>query len=224
MFIRTLQKGEIRIMRIVPAILTDKLEDFQNMVDITRGFTDYAQIDFMDGFFVPSKSISLEALIGVKILLDIEAHLMVKEPNSYLASLKSVGTKKVIFHFEADTDPENVIYNIKDLGMEAGLAINPKTTISEFQSLISHVDSFLFLSVDPGFYGSPFIPGVLDEIRRFRAQFPSAFIGIDGGISLDNIKKVKAAGVDYACVGSRIFLQPDPKESYKAFLRSINED
>ncbi|MEW6616218.1 MAG: ribulose-phosphate 3-epimerase [Thermodesulfobacteriota bacterium] len=207
-------------MRIVPAILTDKLDDFQNMIDIAKGFTDYVQVDFMDGVFVPSKSISLDALMGVKIPLDMEAHLMVKEPNSYLASLKSMGTKKVIFHFEADPDPENVISNIRKLGMEAGLAVNPKTAISEFQSLVPQVGSFLFLSVDPGFYGSPFIPGVLDEIRRFRSQFLSAFIGIDGGISLDNIKKVKAAGVDYACVGSRIFLQPDPKESYEAFLRN----
>ncbi|MFA4910156.1 MAG: ribulose-phosphate 3-epimerase [Desulfobacteria bacterium] len=211
-------------MRIVPAILTDKLEDFQNMLNIAKGFTDYVQVDFMDGVFVPSKSISLDALMGMKIPLDMEAHLMVKDPNAYLASLKSIGAKKVILHFEADPDPENVISNIRNLGMEAGLAINPKTAISEFQSLVPHVDSFLFLSVDPGFYGSPFIPGVLDEIRCFRAQFPSAFIGIDGGISLDNIKKLKASGVDYACVGSRIFLQPDPKESYEAFLRSLNED
>ena len=207
-------------MRIVPAILTDKLDDFRNMLDIAKVFTDYVQVDFMDGVFVPSKSISLDALMGVKIPLDMEAHLMVKDPNAYLASLKSIGAKKVILHFEADPDPEKVISNVRGLDMEVGLAINPKTAISEFQSLVPHVDSFLFLSVDPGFYGSPFIPGVLDEIRRFRAQFPSAFIGIDGGISLDNIKKVKAAGVDYACVGSRIFLQPDPKESYEAFLRS----
>jgi len=200
--------------------LTDKLDDFRNMLDIAKVFTDYVQVDFMDGVFVPSKSISLDALMGVKIPLDIEAHLMVKDPNAYLASLKSIGAKKVILHFEADPDPENVISNVRGLDMEVGLAINPKTAISEFKSLAPHVDSFLFLSVDPGFYGSPFIPGVLDEIRRFRAQFPSAFIGIDGGISLDNIKKVKAAGVDYACVGSRIFLQPDPKESYEAFLRS----
>ena len=211
-------------MRIVPAILTDKLDDFRNMLDIAKGFTDYVQVDFMDGVFVPSKSMSLDALMGVKIPLDMEAHLMVKDPNAYLASLKSIGAKKVILHFEADPDPEKVISNVRGLDMEVGLAINPKTAISEFQSLVPHVDSFLFLSVDPGFYGSPFIPGVLDEVKRFRAQFPSAFIGIDGGISLDNIKKVKAAGVDYACVGSRIFLQPDPEESYEAFLSSIDKD
>ncbi|MFH2011364.1 MAG: ribulose-phosphate 3-epimerase [Pseudomonadota bacterium] len=207
-------------MRIVPAILTDKLDDFQNMVKIAKGFTDYAQVDFMDGDFVPSKSISSDDLVGVKIPLNIEAHLMVKDPSSYIASLKSIGTKKVIFHFEADPDPENVITNIKNLDMETGLAINPRTAISEFQYLVPQVDSFLFLSVDPGFYGSPFIPEVLDEIKRFRTQFPAVIIGIDGGISIDNIRKVKEAGVDYACVGSRIFLQPDPKESYEAFIKT----
>ncbi len=208
-------------MKVVPAILTEKFDDFQNMVNIARGFTDYVQVDLMDGVFVPSKSISLEVLKGWERPLDIEAHLMVKDPNECLEILKSIGTQKVIFHFEADPDPGKVISNVKGMGMEVGLAVNPGTTIPEFEFLVPRVDSLLFLSVNPGFYGSPFIPEVLDEIRRFRTRFPSAVIGLDGGISLDNIREVKESGVDYACVGSRILLQPDPKESYEAFLRSI---
>lgn len=210
--------------RIVPAILSDKLNDFQNMVNIAKGFTDYVQIDLMDGFFVPSKSISLDALKGFKMPLDSEAHLMVKDPNRYLCAIKSLRAKKVIFHFEADPDPKTVIRDISNLDMEVGLAVNPETPIQDFEFLIPQVDSLLFLSVNPGFYGSPFIYEVLDKIRHFRALFPSAIIGIDGGISLENIKEVKEAGVDYACVGSRILLQTDPKESYEAFLRSIEED
>jgi len=208
-------------MRIVPAILTDKLDDLQNMIDIAMGFTDYVQIDLMDGAFVPSKSISLDALKGLEFSIYVEAHLMVDDPKKYLDVLKSIRTKKVIFHFEADGEPMEVISNIRDSGMEAGLAINPKTSISDIEFLIPFVDSILFLSVDPGFYGSPFIHDVLNKIKFLRTRFPSAFIGIDGGISPDNIKDVKEAGVDYACVGSRIFLQPDPGESYNAFLRSI---
>lgn len=211
------------MMRIVPAILADKLGDFQNMVNIAGGFTDYIQVDLMDGVFVPSRSIPPDALEGLEIPLKIEAHLMVRDPNQCLAILKSIGAKKVIFHFEADPDPKKVISNIRNMDMEVGLAVNPGTSTSEFEFLVPHVDSFLFLSVNPGFYGSPFVREVLDEIKLFRTRFPSVFIGVDGGISLDNIKEVKKVGVNYACVGSRILLQPNPRESYEAFLRSIEE-
>ena len=209
-------------MRIVPAILSDNLDDFKNMIDISKGFTDFVQIDLMDGIFVPSKSISRDDLEGLKTPLDMEAHLMVEKPDEYIAAMKSIGAKRIIFHFEADPDPAKVISEIKKVNVEAGLAVNPGTSIGEFESLVPQVYSVLFLSVNPGFYGSPFIPDVLDEIRRFRAQHPSIVIGIDGGISLDNIKDVKETGVNYACVGSRILMQPDPQASYKDFLRKID--
>jgi ribulose-phosphate 3-epimerase len=208
-------------MRVVPAILTENIDDLNRMLDIAKSFTDYAQIDFMDGKFVPSKSVSFDAIDGLKLSLNIEAHLMVQDLNKPLVTLKSIGTKKVIFHFEAAPEPVEVISNIRDLDMEVGLAINPETSIADFEFLVSQVDSFLFLSVNPGYYGSPFIYEVLDEISRFRDRFPSALVGIDGGVSLDNILEIKEKGIDYACVGSRILLQKDPKESYKAFLRII---
>ncbi|MDY6856957.1 MAG: ribulose-phosphate 3-epimerase [Thermodesulfobacteriota bacterium] len=211
-------------MRIVPAILTETIDDLHRMLDIAKSFTDYAQIDFMDGKFVPSKSVSFVALDVLKLPLNIEAHLMVQDLNTPLATLKSIGTKKVIFHFEAAPQPKEVISNIRNLDMEVGLAINPETPIADFEFLVSQVDSFLFLSVNPGYYGSPFIYEVLDEISRFRNRFPSAIIGIDGGVSLDNIVEIKEIGVDYACVGSRILLTEDPKESYKAFLRITEEE
>ena len=211
-------------MRIVPAILTNTLDDFNEMIEIAGGFTDYVQVDLMDGAFVPSESISSDALKGLKFSLNVEAHLMVKRPKDYLSVLKSTGTKKVIFHFEAEANPQALIRSITDMGMEAGLAVNPETSVSQFEFLVPHIDSLLFLSVDPGFYGSPFIPEILNKIRSFRSQYSSLYVGIDGGISLENIKDVKAAGVDYACVGSRIFMQPDPGESYKAFLNRIDED
>ena len=211
-------------MRIVPAILTESIDELHRMLDIAKSFTDYAQVDFMDGRFVSSKSVSFDAIDGLKLPLNIEAHLMVQDLDAPLATLKSIGTKKVIFHFEATPQPEEVISSIRSLDMEVGLAINPETPLTDFECLVSQVDSFLFLSVNPGYYGSPFIYEVLDEISRFRKRFPSAFIGIDGGVSMDNILEIKDIGIDYACVGSRILLQEDPVESYKAFVRIIGED
>jgi len=201
-------------MKIVPAVLTDRLDQLRDILKKAEEFTDYVQIDFMDGLFVPSKSVSPKDITGVKTSLVCEAHLMVEKPAEYLTDLKRFGFKRIIFHCEADSHPRAVIRTIKEQGIESGIAINPETDISGLDSLVSELDSVLFLSVRPGFYGSPFIPSVLDKIRGFRERYPSVVIGIDGGVALDNISEINSLGVDYACVGSRIFLSEDPAGSY----------
>ena len=208
-------------MKIVPAILTDKPEDLKLMLAQAEAFTDFVQIDFMDGSFVPSQSIAPEDLAGIKMSIDWESHLMVKDPIDYLSSLNKNGLKRIIFHWKASARPESVVSAIRDLGLQVGLAINPETPVSQFEGLVNKIDSVLFLSVHPGFYGSPFIAEVLEKIREFRSHFPSTVIGIDGGISLENIQRVKSSGVDYACVGSRIFRHNDPRKSYEEFVKAI---
>jgi len=208
-------------MKIVPAILTDRKKDLKRMLAQAEIFADFVQIDFMDGSFVPSKSIAPEDLAEIKINIDWEAHLMFKDPIHYLSALNRDGLKRVIFHWEADPRPESVASGIRDLGLHVGLAINPETAISQFEEIVPQIDSVLFLSVHPGFYGSPFIGEVLEKIGEFRSHFPSTVIGIDGGISLDNIQRVKSAGVDYACVGSRIFRHDDPRKSYEEFQKAV---
>jgi len=95
--------------------------------------------------------------------------------------------------------------------------MNPETDVTHLDHLVSQVDAVLFLSVIPGFYGSAFVPSVLDKIRRFRQIHPSTVIGIDGGVALDNLVEIKMAGVSYACVGSRIMLDENPAERYDEF-------
>jgi len=208
-------------MKIVPALLTDNSQDLKLMLAQAETFTDFVQIDFMDGSFVPSKSIAPEDLTEIKMSIDWEAHLMVKDPIHSLSSLNKDGLERVIFHLEVDPHPESIVSAIRDQGLAVGLAINPETPLSQFEGIIPHIDSVLFLSVHPGFYGSPFIGEVLEKIGEFRSHFPSTLIGIDGGISLDNIQRVKSSGVDYACVGSRIFRHDNPGKSYEEFLKAI---
>lgn len=208
-------------MRIVPAILTEKKQDLKLMLAQAETFTDFVQIDFMDGSFVPSKSIPPEDLDEIKMNIDWEAHLMVKDPIHYISPVNREGLKRVLVHWEAGPRPESLVSAIRDLGFHVGLAVNPSTTLSQFEELVDQIDSVLFLSVNPGFYGSPFIAEVLEKIREFRSRFPSKVIGIDGGIALDNIQKVKSSGVDYACVGSRIFRQDNPRKSYNEFVKAI---
>jgi ribulose-phosphate 3-epimerase len=204
-------------MRIVPAILTDRPEELRDLLTNAVTFTDYVQIDFMDGRFVPSKSVLPRHMDGLGIDVGREAHLMVQRPKTYLDDLRSLGFKRTIFHREAVADPRVIIRGIKAHGMEAGIAINSDTLISGVEAFVPELDSVLFMSVNPGFYGSPFIPSVLQKVERFRRDHPGMLIGIDGGVALDNLSQIKSVGVDYACVGSRIFLSDDPAGSYRAF-------
>ena len=103
---------------------------------------------------------------------------------------------------------------VRNLGMKVGLAVNPETPASTIAPLVNEIDSVLFLSVNPGFYGSKFIPEVLDKIVAFRSAHQNLEIGIDGGIKEDNIAQIAKTGVDIIYVGSAIFLQPQPAESF----------
>jgi ribulose-phosphate 3-epimerase len=201
-------------IRIVPAILANDAATLEKLVRVTETFTDFAQVDIMDGKFVPSHSVSYRDIAALQPRFNWEAHLMVQHPEDYLEGFKQAGAQKIIFHFEAKTEPEKTISLIKKLGMQAGLAVNPKTNIADFAPLVKKVGSVLFLSVEPGFYGAEFIPAVLDKIVNFRKAYPKMEIGIDGGVKEDNIKKIIRTGVDVICVGSAIFNRPDPISTY----------
>ncbi|MEE9366560.1 MAG: ribulose-phosphate 3-epimerase [Dehalococcoidales bacterium] len=204
-----------RNTRVVPAILTDDPSTLEKMVHQAETFTDYVQIDIMDGHFVPSRSVTWEQVAGLSINLKWEAHLMVAHPEKYLESFKQAGAGKIIFHHETTDSPHEVIHQIRNLGIEAGLAINPETPVSAMAPCIREVDSVLLLTVTPGFYGSKFIPEVLDKVAGLRNIQPGIEIGVDGGVKENNIGEIAGVGVDYICVGSAVFLQPDPAESYR---------
>ena len=201
--------------RVVPAILTEDAEALEKMVRLAEEFTDFVQLDIMDGRFVPSRSIKAEDIANLKTSLKWEAHLMVNSPQQYLDSFKRAGAKRVVFHYEAADKPLEVISQARRLGLEAGVAINPETDIAEVLPLADKLACLLFLSVNPGFYGSPFIPEVLDKIRELRMLCPEVETGIDGGVKEGNIADIAATGVDYICVGSAIFLSRNPAESYR---------
>jgi ribulose-phosphate 3-epimerase len=193
------------------------------MLRQSETFTDYVQIDIMDGQFVPSRSINWKHLAAIKTKLSWEAHLMVLHPEDQFEGFKQAGAKKVVFHYEATQSPREVISFARDLGLGVGLAVNPETTVSAILPLTGEIDSLLFLSVVPGFYGSKFIPEVLDKIAEFRRARPDMEIGIDGGIKESNIVQIARAGADVICVGSAIFLQPDPAVSFRHLQSLIKQ-
>jgi len=212
-----------KISQVVPAILTDDPNVLQTMVRQTETFTNYVQLDIMDGQFVPSRSITRENLANFPMTINWEVHLMVLHPEDYLEDFQRLGAQKIIFHYEATASPQKVISLAKKLGLKVGLAANPETPVSAILTLASEVDSVLFLSVHPGFYGSKFIPEVLDKIVEFHSIQPDVETGIDGGIKESNITQIAQSGVDTIYVGSAIFSQPQPGESFHRLVALVQK-
>jgi len=212
-----------KLTRVVPAILTNDPRALESMVRQAETFATYVQFDIMDDQFVPSRSITREHLASLSMKLSWEAHLMVLHPEDYLQSFRQAGAQKVSFHYEATPSPREVISLARDLGLGVGLAVNPDTPVSTILPLADEVDSVLFLTVQPGFYGSKFIPEVMDKVAEFHSIRPDVEIGVDGGITESNITQVGRAGVDVIYVGSAIFLQPQPGESFHHLLALAQE-
>ncbi len=209
-------------MKIVPAILAEKFDNFAARLKEAESFADYVQLDIMDGVFVKSRSFPIEDINSVKTPLSFEIHLMVEDPLPYVSRVDHPGLRKVIFHFEAVDDPRAVAAEIRERGLVPGIAIRPETGSKEFAEAALHADTLLFLTVDPCCYGSAFKPEVMRKVAEARTVFPDKVIGVDGGVALDNLRMFLDAGVDYACVGSRIFLEGNPKDNYQLFIRELH--
>lgn len=206
-------------MKIVPAVLAERENDFFFLIKQAESFTDYVHIDIMDGYFVPSRSFPVPALNRLKTSLDFEIHLMVKHPSAFMIQVDHPHLRKVIYHIESEVEHNDFIGQLRKRGIEPGLALNPETPLDELNQLTEHVKNLLFMTVEPGYYGSPFKPEVLDKIKESRLRFQDILIGADGGISLDNLHLFTDAGADYVCVGSRIFLDDNPADTYRVFLK-----
>ena len=211
-----------KTIRTAPAILSDDPQAFSRMVMQAGQFTDFAQFDIMDGIFVPSKSITCSDVTAIKTSLRWEVHLMVVNPENCLAGFRDAGAFKAVFHYEAVPDPGTTIELIHHLGMKAGMAVNPGTTNDAIAPFVDRLDSVLFMSVNPGYYGAPFIPEVLDKVRDFRRSFPDIEIGMDGGVNEKTIPDIVTSGTDVIYIGSAVFRQPDPGEAFRRLTALAN--
>ncbi len=208
-------------VRIVPALLTDSPSELRAMVALVNSFANYVQIDVMDGQFVPSRSISATDLAGIDMAFLWEAHLMVSRPCDHIPAFVEAGATRVVIHAESGTEAARAIALARDASVEVGLALNPATTVEEVESLLTQVDSVLLLTVEPGYYGSRFLPDVLPKVAEVRALREDIAIGVDGGIRSENIREVARFGVDDVCVGSGIFRDPAPAEAYRRLQQLV---
>jgi len=210
-------------MKIIPAVLAENLDDFIMRLRQAELFADYVQIDLMDGIFVPSLSFPRDKLNNIETSLSFEIHLMVKHPFAYMSRIFNPRLKKVIFHFESDVKHLDFIEQMKKRGLDVGMAVKPETEVEAFKEAAQNVHSLMFLTVDPCCYGSPFKPEVMEKIRKARQMFKEKILSADGGVSMENLNMFLEAGLDFVCVGSRIFLKGDPKENYRMFIKKLSE-
>jgi ribulose-phosphate 3-epimerase len=218
------KEGIVRpVVKIVPSILADNMNDFLSLIRQAESFAGYVQIDLMDGLFVPTKSIPPEAINSLETSLSFEVHLMFKDPVSVIDAIDHPGLRKAIFHVESDGDHREVVARLHKKSIGIGLAVNPETGLDRIENLAADADTLLFMTVDPGRYGSPFIPAVFDKVKSARKDFMAKLIAVDGGVSADNLPLFLSLGVDYACVGSRIFLGGNPAENYRIFNERLNK-
>lgn len=218
---------EEQFPQIIPAVLSNDLYEFYYLVKIASSFANRIQIDFMDKVFVETKSVPVEAVSGLpQVESKLEAHLMVKEPEKYIEVLSKSGFEMMIFHIEsrATEQPLEVIEKARKSNMGVGIAVNPETDLKQIETLIRYVDEVLFMSVEPGAYGSPIVWEAIEKAKLFKARNPGTIIGIDGGVKLENMAKIFDSGAERIYVGSAIFLAENPCKEYLAFQKLADEE
>ena len=172
---------------------------------------DWIHVDVMDGHFVPNITIgpAVTAAVRKATKLPLDVHLMVENPERYLKNFVDAGADWLGIHVEATVHLERLIQNIKELGAKATVTLNPATPLDHMEYILSEVDMVLLMTVNPGFSGQKFIPGVLPKIRRLRqmidAQELPVLIEVDGGVSPETVGIITAAGADVLVSGSGIF-------------------
>ena len=214
--------------KLAPSILS---ADFSKLAEdvgqIEKGGADYIHVDVMDGHFVPNISygaVVMKSLEG-KTNLPFDVHLMIENPDAFLEDFLTPNTEYITVHQEACPHLHRTIQHIKSLGVKAGVAINPGTTLATLDFILDDVDMVLVMSVNPGFGGQKFIPSALEKIRELaeirRAEELDFEIEIDGGVNLDNVQEIASAGTDIIVAGSAVFKTADIEETTEQFVKKI---
>ena len=184
---------------------------------IDRSAAQWIHIDVMDGVFVPNISFGFPVMKPIRKASDkvLDVHLMIVDPEKYVARFAEAGADIVTFHYEATQTPREAIRLIRESGAKVGISIKPKTPVEVLRELLPEVDLVLVMSVEPGFGGQSFIEGSTDKVRELRKMIDEAglnvTIEIDGGVSAANARELYEAGCDALVAGSAVFKAADPE-------------
>jgi len=202
---------------IAPSILTANFLELRAAIEMINGSeADWLHLDIMDGVFVPNMTFGFPIIKLIKEISTkpLDTHLMIVEPDRHLEGFRDAGADMLTVHYEACTHLDRTIDTIKSLGMKAGVAINPHTSVRLLENVLPDLDLVLNMTVNPGYGAQSFIEYSYQKIRQLREMIDEsgskALIQIDGGVGLGNLAGLKEAGVDVFVVGNTVFASDDP--------------
>lgn len=207
---------------IIPAVIAKTQGELDDIFSRIKDSAQLLQLDIMDGKFVPNNSLDFDFRLPEKKYL-YEAHLMIDDPERWVdENWEKVDT--VIAHFESVKNPERIIEYVKTKGKKIAFALNPETGPDLILNYLDDIDQVLIMTVNPGFYGSKFLPEMSDKIRRLRKLQPGMDIEVDGGIKPDTIEEVYDAGANMFVSGSYLINSDDVKERIRILEEIIKTD
>lgn len=175
------------------------------------------QLDVMDGSFVKNTSLEFEVELPKA---SYEAHLMVSNPHAWITKNSSFASS-IIIHYESKIHLEEVISELKRKRKKIGIAINPNTPVEDIVQYIPHVNKVLVMTVNPGQYGSKFLPAMLKKIRELRERYPTLDIQVDGGITPETLTRCRDAGANQFVVGSYLQKAPDVRKAWASLQKAM---
>ncbi len=193
---------------------------------VNRSRAEWFHLDVMDGMFVPNISFGLPVVKALRKATDktLDVHLMIVQPERYVADFREAGADYLTVHVEASTHLHRTLQPIRDAGMRAGVALNPHTPVCAVEEVAEMADMILIMSVNPGFGGQRFIASALDKIGRMKdlllRKNSTALIQVDGGVNAENAAQLFAAGADVLVAGNAVFGAEDPVAAIQQLIEA----
>jgi ribulose-phosphate 3-epimerase len=202
---------------IIPAIIAKSQDELNDKISKVDDYVKIIQLDIMDNKFVPNSSLFFDFTLPCSKCF-YEAHLMVKDPVSWIEK-NNHKVDMILIHYESDVDYDKAIKLVKNKNKKIGFVLNPETPIEKISEYLDKLDQVLIMTVNPGFYGSPFLPEVMEKIRKIRKLKPNLNIEVDGGITDKTITIVDKAGANLFVSGSYII----KSDNIKMAIDSLKE-
>lgn len=215
------------MVEIIPGVLATNESEYAelltalNQAEILEG--GWLQWDLMDGVFVDNKSVDLELMDKYPTDFQIEAQLMVSDPEAWFEKLIAMDVKRIIFPIEISTDINSLIQKLKETDIEVGISLNPETEVDKIAEYINEIDEVLVMSVHPGFGGQEFIDDSIKKVAQLRQMNQDVIIGVDGGISPDVAPKLVAAGANNLVIGSKRLIENGIDETLEKYWEILQE-